>query len=107
MSGRNCERVSRVVDRGTQAADTTIAKVVRVDHRRIVRLVVGHTLDVSWTAEGRVDRHGVAARRAARIGEVVGLVVVRARETTARACLAGAGAREAVAADTILLRRIT
>ena len=96
-----------MVNGGAQAANSRVAKVVRVDHRRIVRLVVGDAFDVPRTAECRVDCHGVAIRRAARIGESKGLVVVRSRETTARAGLAAAGARAAIPANTIRLSRIT
>ena len=107
MPGGNCEGIGCGVDGGAEPADATVAKVVRVDHRRIVRLVVGDAFDVPRTAECRVDCHGVAIRRAARIGESEGLVVVRSRETTARAGLAAAGARAAIPANTIRLSRIT
>src|ERR1051326_1082119 len=39
MSRGNGERVSRCIDRSPQANNTTIPKVVRVDHRRIVHLI--------------------------------------------------------------------
>ena len=107
MPRGNCERVGRFVDGGPQAANTTVAKVVRGEVSRIVHLVVGDAFDVPRTAECRVDRHGVATSRATRVGEGVRLVVVRSRETTAGAVLAGAGARAAVPADTIGLSRIT
>ena len=107
MPGGNCEGIGRGVDGGAEPADATVAKVVRVDHRRIVRLVVGDAFDVTGPAQLRVDRYGVAIRRAARIGESEGLVVVRSRETTARAGLAAAGARAAIPPNTIRLSRIT
>ena len=107
MPGGNCEGIGCGVDGGAQAANTRVAKVVRVEHGRIVRLVVGDAFDVTGPAECRVDCHGVATRRAARIGESEGLVVVRSRETTARAGLAAAGARASVPANAIGLRRIT
>jgi hypothetical protein len=96
-----------MVNGGAQAANTRVAKVVRVEHGRVVHLVVGDAFDVPRTAECRVDCHGVATRRAARIGESEGLVIVRSRETTARAGLAAAGARASVPANAIGLRRIT
>jgi len=107
MPRGNGERVGRCADGGPEATDTSVAKVVRVDHGRIVDLVVGDAFDVPRTAKGRVDCYGVATRRAARVGEGVGFEVVRSRETTAGTCLAGAGARAAVTADPILLLRIT
>ena len=107
MPGGNGERVSRCADRGPEAADTTVAKVIRVDVSRIVYLIVGDAFDVGWTVECRVDCHGVATRRAAGVSEVERLVVVRSGETTSRARLTTAGARTAVAADTIGLCRIT
>src|SRR5438552_14488700 len=107
MPRGNGERIGRVIDGSPQAADTSVAKVVRAEHGRVVRLVVGDAFDVPRTAECRVDCHGVATRRAARIGESEGLVVVRSRETTARAGLAAAGARAAIPANTIRLSRIT
>src|SRR5882762_7822836 len=103
----HCERVARVVNGGAPAANTRVAKVVRVEHGWVVHLVVGDAFDVPRTAECRVDCHGVAIRRAARIGESEGLVVMRSRETTARAGLAAAGARAAIPANTIRLGRIT
>ena len=103
----NCERVARLPDGGAQAANTRVAKVVRVEHGRVVHLVVGDAFDVTGPAQLRVDRYGVATRRAARVGECVRFVIVRSRETTARAGLAAAGARAAVPANTILLLRIT
>ena len=103
----NGERVARMVNGGAQAANPRVAKVVRVEHGRVVHLVVGDAFDVTGPAECRVDCHGVAIRRAARIGESEGLVVVRSRETTARAGLAAAGARAAIPANTIRLSRIT
>src|ERR1043166_8254268 len=107
MSRGNGERVSRCIDRSPQANNTTIPKVVRVDHRRVVHLIVSNAFDVRRTAEGRVDRYGVTTSRAARIGEGPCFVVVRSRETAARARLPGAGARLAVPANTIRLSRIT
>src|SRR5439155_18748319 len=99
--------VARMVNGGAQAADTTVAKVIRADHGWVVHLVVGDAFDITGPAQLRVDRYGVATRRAARIGESEGLVVVRSRETTARAGLAAAGARAAIPANTIRLSRIT
>src|SRR5437764_11502579 len=96
-----------MVNGGAQAANSRVAKIVRVEHGRVVHLVVGDTFDVPGPAECRVDRYGVATRRAARIGESEGLVVVRSRETTARAGLALAGAGAAIPANTIRLSRIT
>src|SRR5437867_2652904 len=107
MPRGNGEGIGRCVDGSPQADDATIPKVVRVDHGRVVDLVIGNAFDVRRTAEGRVDRYGVATRRAARVGEGVRLVVVRSRETTARARLAGAGAWLAIPANTIGLSRIT
>src|SRR5438093_5775263 len=107
MPRGNGEGVGRGIDGGPQANDTTIPKVVRVEHRRVVHLVVGDAFDVPRTAEGRVDRYGVATRRAARVGEGPCFVVVRSRETTAWARLAGAGAWLAIPANTIRLSRIT
>src|SRR5713101_2865059 len=97
----NGEGVGRCVDGSPQANDTTIAKVVRVEHGRVVHLVVGDAFDVTGPAECRIDCHGVATSRAARVGEGVRFVVVRAGETTARAGLAGAGGRLAISANTI------
>src|SRR5437763_9709692 len=96
-----------MVNGGAQAAKCRVAKVVRVEHGRLVRLVVGDAFDVTGPAQLRVDRYGVAIRRAARIGESECLVVVCARETTAGAGLAVAGARAAIAPNTIRLSRIT
>jgi hypothetical protein len=107
MPGGNCEGIGRGVDGGAEPADASVAKVVRVDHRRIVRLVVGDAFDVTGPAECRVDCHGVATRRAARIGESEDLVVVRSCKTAPWTCFAGAGARAAVPANTIRLSRIT
>src|ERR1043166_5024361 len=99
MPRGNCERVGRGTKAGAEPGDATIPKIVRVEHGRVVDLVVGDAFDVSWAAEGRVDRYGVATSRAARIGEGPCFVVVRSRETAARAGLPGAGARAGVAAD--------
>jgi len=96
-----------MVNGGAQAANSRVAKIVRVEHGRIVRLVVSDAFDVTGPAQCRVDGYGVAIRRAARIGESEGLVVVRSRETTARAGLAVAGTRAAIPANTIRLSRIT
>src|SRR5437588_4584918 len=96
-----------MVNGGAQAADTTVAKLIRADHGWAVHLFVGDAFDITGPAQLRVDRYGVATRRAARIGESEGLVVVRSRETTARAGLAAAGARAAIPANTIRLSRIT
>src|SRR5438034_7451558 len=101
MPGGNCERVGRGIDGSAEPGDATIPKVVRVDHGRVVHLVVGNAFDVRWPAEGRVDRYGVATRCAARIREGPCFVVVRSRETAARAGLPGAGARAAIPANTI------
>src|SRR2546429_1274124 len=76
MACGNGKRVARMVNGGAQAANSRVAKIVRVEHRRIVRLVVGDAFDVTGPAECRVDCYGVAIRRAARIGESEGLVVV-------------------------------
>ena len=107
MPRGNRERVGHCVHRGPQSADATVAQVVRVDHGRIVRLVIGDAFDVPRTAECRVDRHRIATRHAGRVGEGVGFEPVRSWETATRARLAGAGARPAIPANTILLRRIT
>ena len=107
MARGNCERVARLPDSGSQAADPGVAKVVRIYISRIVDLVVGDTFDVTWAAELRVDRDGVATRRAARVSEGKRFVRVRSRETTSRAGLAAAGARAAVPANAIGLRWIT
>ena len=96
-----------MVNGGAQAANSRVAKIVRVEHGRIVRLVVSDAFDVTGPAQLRVDGYSVAIRRAARIRESEGLVVVRSRETTARAGLAAAGARAAIPANTIRLSRIT
>ena len=103
----NGEGIGCGVDGGAEPADATVAKVVRADHGRVVRLVVGDAFDVTGPAECRVDCYGVATRRAARIGESEGLVVVRSCETASWTCLAGAGARAAIPANTIRLSRIT
>ena len=99
----NGEGVARCVDRGPEAADTRVAKVIRVEHGRVVHLVVGDAFDVTWPAKCRVDRYGIAARRGARVVECVRFVIVDSRETTTRRRLAAAGARAAVPANTILL----
>ena len=103
----NRERVARLPDSGSQTANTRVAKVVRIYISRIVDLVVGYAFDVTGPAQLRVDRDGVATRRAARVGEGKRFVRVRSRETTARAGLAAAGARASVPANAIGLRRIT
>src|SRR5438046_10558762 len=107
MPRGNCERVGRCIDRGPQASNTAVAKVIRVEHGRVVHLVVGDAFDVTGPAECRVDRYGVATRRAARVGECEGLVVVRSCKTAPWTCFAGAGARAAIPANTIRLSRIT
>src|SRR5207244_8876971 len=107
MPRGNCERVARIVHSGSQAANPGVAKVVRVEHGRVVDLVVGDAFDVSRTVQARVDRHGVATSPAARVSKGECLVVVRSRETTARARLTRAGARTGVPANTISLSRVT
>lgn len=107
MPRGNCERVACLPDGRSQTADTTVAKVVRVNIGRVVYLVVGDAFDITWPAQLRVDRHRVATRRAARVGECVGFVRVRSWKTTARAGLAATGTRAAVPADTIGLRWIS
>jgi hypothetical protein len=107
MAGGNGERVARMVNGGAQAANTCVTKVVRVDHGRVVHLVIGDAFDVTGPAELRVDRYGVATGCAARIGESEGLVVVRSCKTASWTCFAGAGARAAIPANTISLSRIT
>ena len=96
-----------MVNGGAQAGNTRVTKVVRADHGRVIHLVVGDAFDVTGPAELRVDRYGVAPRRAARIGESEGLVVVRSCKTASWTCFAGAGARAAIPANTIRLSRIT
>src|SRR6185295_15024246 len=81
MPGGNCERVARVVDRGPQSANTTVAKVVRAEHGRIVRLIISNAFNVSRPVQARVDRHGVATSPAACVSKGEGLVVVRSGET--------------------------
>lgn len=103
----NRERVARLPDSGSQTANTRVAKVVRIYISRIVDLIVGDAFDVTGPAQLRVDRDGVATRRAARVGEGKRFVRVRSWETTARAGLAATGTRASVPADTIGLRWIT
>ena len=107
MTGGHRERVSRCADGCPKAADATVAEVVCADVSRIVYLIVGDAFDVSGPIEISVDCHGVTTRRAARVSKGERLIVVRSGETTARTRLASAGARAAVAADTIGLRGIT
>src|SRR6185295_3088462 len=107
MPGGNCERVARVGNGGPQSADTSVAKEVRADHGRIVGLVIGHALDIAGTVEAGVDGHSVTTSPAAVVSKGERLVIVRSGETTARTCLAGAGARDRVPANSILLCRIT
>src|SRR5439155_26774093 len=91
-----------------EADNTTVAQVVRVDIGRIVHLVVSDAFDVTWPTEGRVDRHGVATRPAAGVSEGKRFVSVRSGETAAGAALGGgAGARAAIPAHTIGLRRVS
>src|SRR5947199_2400627 len=104
----NGEGVRRCADRGPSADNTTVAQVVRVVVGRIVDLRVTVAFDVTWPTECRVDRHGVATRPAARVSEGKRFVSVRSGETTAGAALrGGAGARAAIPANTIGLRRST
>ena len=84
-----------MVNGGTQAANTRVAKVVRVEHGWVVHLVVGDAFDVARTVEPRVDRHGVATSAAARVSKGECLIVVRSGETTAGTRLACAGAGRA------------
>ena len=107
MSGGNGERVGRCADRGSEASDTSVAKVVCADVSGIVYLIVGDAFDVGRTVEVSVDRHGVTTRRATCVSEVKRLVVVRSGETASRARLTGAGAWTRIAADAIGLCRIT
>ena len=107
MPGGNGERVSRCADAGPKTADTTVAKVIRVDVSRIVYLIVGDAFDIRRTVEASVDCHGVTTRRAARVSEVKRLVIVRSGKTASRAGLTTARARTAIAAHTICLRGIT
>src|SRR5919198_2665780 len=107
MPRGNGERVGRCVNRPSKANDSTVAKVVCADVSRIVYLIVGDAFDVGRTVEGSVDCHGVTTRRAARVSEVEGLVIVRSGETASRARLTAAVAGTTVAADTIGLRGIT
>ena len=107
MTGGHREGVSRCVDRGPEAAKTSVAEVVGVQVRRIVYLIVGDALDVSRSIETSIDCHGVTTRRAAGISEVKRLVIVRSGETASRARLTTARARTPIAADTIGLRQIT
>ena len=107
MTGRHREGVSRCVDRGPEAAKTSVAKIVRVQVSRIVYLIVGDALDVSGSIESSIDCHGVTTRRAAGISEVERLVIVRSGKTASRAGLTAARARATIAADTIRLRSIT
>ena len=107
MARGNCERVARLPDSGSQAADPSVAKVVRANVGWVVYLVVGDAFDVTWPAQLRVDRHRVATRRAACVSEGKRFVRVASRETAARAGLAAAGARASVPANAIGLRRIS
>src|SRR5205085_10692796 len=103
----NGERIARVINGSSQTNDTTVAKVVRADHGRIVGLIIGDAFDVARTVEPRVDRHGIATSAAARVSKGECLIVVRSGETTAGTRLACAGARARVPADPICLCRIT
>ena len=103
----NGERVARLPDGGSQAANTGVAKVIRVDHSWVVHLVVGNAFDIARTTKARINRHGITTSPAAGVSKGEGLVVVRSRETTARTGLTAAGARASVPANTILLLRIT
>ena len=107
MTGGHRERVSRCVDRGPEAADTSVAKIVRVQIGRIVYLIVGDAFDVSGSIESSIDCHSVTTRRAAVISEVKRLVIVRSGKTASRARFTTARARAAIASDTIRLRGIT
>src|SRR3954464_8913776 len=103
MTGGHRERVSRCADRGTEAADTSVAKVIRVHVSRIVYLIVGDALDISGSIEISIDCHSVTTRRAARVTEVERLVIVRSGKTASGTGLTTASARAAIAADTIRL----
>lgn len=107
MARGDGERVARVIDRGSEAADASVAKVVRAEHGRVVGLIVGDAFNVTRAVERRVDRDRVTTSRAARVREGEGLVVMRSCETAPRGRLARAGAREAIPTHTILLLRIT
>ena len=107
MTGGHRERVSRCADGGPKAADTAVAKVIRADVSWIVYLIVGDAFDVTGSIEISIDCHGVTTRRAARVSEVEGLVIVRPGETTSRARLTTTVAWTTVAADTIGLCRIS
>ena len=96
-----------MIDRGSQTTDPAVAKIIRVEISRIVDLVVGDAFNVARAAEGRIDGHSVATSRATRIGESKRFEPVRSREATARACLASAHTRPAIAADAISLSHIT
>ena len=106
MTGGHRERVSRCVDRGPEAAETCVAKVVRVQVRWIIYLIVGDALDVSGSIKSSVDCHSVTTHRAAGVSEVERLVIVRSGKTASRASLTAARARATIAADTIRLRGI-
>ena len=106
MTGGHRERISRCADRGPEAADTTVAKVIRVEVSRIVYLIVGNAFNVSGSIEISIDCHGVTTRRAARVTEVERLVIVRSGKTASRTGFTTASARTAIAADTIRLRSI-
>ena len=107
MTRGHRERVSRCADGGAEAAETTVAKVIRVDIGRIVYLIVGDAFDVTGSIEIGIDCHGVTTRRAAGVSEVERLVIVRSGKTASRAGLTTASAWAAIAADTIRLRGIT
>ena len=107
MLRRNRERVGRAADRRAESADAGITEVIQVQVRRIVGLVVRGALDVTCATECGVNRDGEATRRAAGVREGPLPVILRARESAARACLAGASARHAIAAESIGLRRVS
>ena len=107
MPRGNGERVGRCADRSPKAGDATVAEVVCAEIGRIVYLIVGDAFDVSGSTESSIDRDGVTTRRAAGVGEVKSLIIVRSRETASRARLTAAVAWTTVAADAIGLCRIT
>ena len=107
MTGGHREGVSRCAHRGPEAADTTVAKVIRVEVSRIVYLIVGDAFDVSGSIEISIDCHGVTTRRAARVTEVECLVIVRSGKSASRTGFTTARAWTSIAADTIGLRGIT